>query len=552
MRIPKYIMISLCLFTNTYLFSQEQEIPEAVAYANRSIYKLGVNSGTGFLLENGLLVTALHIFLSHTYGVPSIKDNLDSISLSQNDVPANIKIKSLKAVSAYADIAVFEVEGDFHSYLLEGKTSSLEEEFFLAGYPSERSFIHYTKSRNVFKQLSDFHLTMSFDSTDLNGMSGSPLLNSQGQFVGLMVSGEGNVHNTVMSSKINDVVQGRIGTRCEGNMKACIEQEVRKLQKQVDVQLNSNYEMKETDHNLFHHPLAILWSILQRKQIEPYLKQGSRLGFVNASVQLAQYYHSDENLKEVTVNKSGTVIVRSKAPSETAYQTNVERFEEELKKAADQGYYFAQLALGLFYERQFHSLKNDFQKKNPDQPFNKDPVIHQMWDQAVYYLRLAADQDYATASYGLFQIYYIVGDREKWLEWLIKAGDQGNIMALYRLGTMYLNGENGVQQNFEQAYYYALQLERQGRNIRQFIEKLKKEAEDEKNASAQYVLGLHYIGSADKIEPLSRESFNRTAALRRRGVKMITTASQQGESRSLNWIKENRNLCRTSMSFLDL
>ena len=541
MKVFKCIVVSLCFFTSLALFSQETNIPQPVVQAGGAVYKLDtkIDKETGFLLENGLLVTALHGFVStDSYGALSIPDHIDSISLSQNGVPSDIKIKSLKAVSAYADIAVLEVEGDFQNYLSERKTSSLEGEFFIVGYL--RSMVQYAKSRSLLKKISNIHYTMSFDLSEIEGMSGSPLLDSQGQFIGVVTSSEGNIHNSVMSDKINDVIQGRLGTHCEGNIKACIEQEIQKIQRQVDVQLDPDYKITETDRTLFHHPLNVLSLILQRQQIEPYLEKGSRLGFVRAQMNLALYYRENRNLKEVIVNKeSGLITVQSKIPNETTYQkalqTNEKRSIEELKKAADQGDYQAQLNLGLLYEGQFSFLKRKSSRENKEQPFNQDPAIDQILDQAIYYLKLAADQDSATANNHLARIHYAEKeDRKRGFEYLKKAGDMGHPETLKRLSVMYMEGREGVQQDFEKAYYYALQFKRKtGISISAFVERLKGEVKQ--NASAQYVLGLHYVQSATAESSINPH-------LRSNGIEMIVTAAERGDLKARQWVETHNTM----------
>ena len=534
MKVFKCIVVSLCFFTSLALFSQETNIPQLVIQAEGAVYKLNVKGkqGTGFLLENGLLVTALHGFVSNSYEVRAIHDHLDSISLFQNGVPAGITIKSLKVVSAYADLAILEVEGDVQNYLSERKTSSLEGEFFIAGYPRKNSAINYAKSGNILKQTSQW--VMSFDRTKLGGMSGSPLLDSQGQFIGVFLNGDGNIGDGMMSNKINDMIQGRLGTLCEGNIRACIEQELQKVQRQVDVQLDPDYKIKETDQTFFHHPLNGLFSILQRQQIEPYLKKGSELGFTTAQILLGEYLLHD-NFEEVTVNKSGLITVQSKIPDETAYEkalkANRKRYLEEWKKAADQGDYQAQQNLGLYYESQISFLKRKSSKENKGQSFNRDPAIDQILDQAIYYLKLAANQDSARASYALARIYYTEGDRERGLERLKKAGNLGHQEALKRLSVMYMEGREGVQQDFEKAYYYALQFKRQGHSITKFFERMEREANQ--NASAQYVLGLHYVQSGEADEnPYMRDN----------GIEMIVTAAERGDLKARQWVETHNTM----------
>ena len=518
MKVFKFIVVSLCFFTNLALFSQETNIPQPVVQAGKAVYNLDtkIDKETGFLLENGLLVTALHGFVSTDYyGALSIPDHINSISLSQNGVPSDIKIKSLKAVSAYADIAVLEVEGDFQNYLSERKTPSLEGEFFIVGYL--RSMVQYAKSRSLLKKISNIHYTMSFDLSEIEGMSGSPLLDSQGQFIGVVTSSEGNIHNSVMSDKINDVIQGHLGTHCEGNIRACIEQELQKIQSQVDIQLDPDYKIKETDQTLFHHPLNVLSLILQRQQIEPYLEKGSRLGFVIAQRNLAMYYQEQ---------KAGLGV--------TPYGTVFERFLKLLKKPADQGDYQSQVNLGLLYEGQFSFLKRKSSRENKKQPFNQDPAIDQILNQAIYYLKLAADQDSATANYVLARIHYAEKeDRKRGFEYLKKAGDMGHPETLKRLSVMYMEGREGVQQDFEKAYYYALQFRRKtGISISAFVERLKGEVKQ--NASAQYVLGLHYVqsGEADENPYMRRDN----------GIEMIVTAAERGDLKARQWVETNRTM----------
>jgi TPR repeat protein len=106
----------------------------------------------------------------------------------------------------------------------------------------------------------------------------------------------------------------------------------------------------------------------------------------------------------------------------------------QYRRAADQNYAPAQLALGMLYANGQGVPKDD--------------------KQFIFWTRKAADQGYAVAQDALGDVYLngrgVPEDDQQAVAWFRKAADQGYVAAQNRLGFMYLTGVGAPKDN-EQA-----------------------------------------------------------------------------------------------------
>ena len=84
-------------------------------------------------------------------------------------------------------------------------------------------------------------------------------------------------------------------------------------------------------------------------------------------------------------------------------------------------------------------------------------------DEAKYYFLYAAKLGDALAQYGLARIYYDESDFVRAAYWYAKAGDQGDLEAIFNLGLLYYNGQ-GVAKDYGKANEQFLRAAIKGRS----------------------------------------------------------------------------------------
>lgn len=148
---------------------------------NRLVFKVTHSGGSGscfYLKKYGLFVTNYHVV-----------EGFHTVALHDND--RNPYLGRVVLVNPALDIALLAVEGDFTSLPelnLAEKESQAGNKIYVAGYPYGMPFTITEGSVSSPKQLIDGKYYLQTDAAVNPGNSGGPMLNDNGEVVGVTVS----------------------------------------------------------------------------------------------------------------------------------------------------------------------------------------------------------------------------------------------------------------------------------------------------------------------------------------------------------------------------
>ena len=183
-----------------------------------------IYTGTAFSIGPNLFVTNFHIL----HGLLK-KDNLKSITLDQKASFSFLKVKRIVAVSAPYDLAFFETEQNVTSYLsIAENPPQPNKELFILGYPEGE----LKEMKNTGKLIDNgHHYTVSINHSHLRGASGSPVLDKEGQVVGVVFRGSVNHLAVIQSKHLKGLIAGKIGLNCSDfiNLAMCFKKRNRKF-----------------------------------------------------------------------------------------------------------------------------------------------------------------------------------------------------------------------------------------------------------------------------------------------------------------------------------
>ena len=225
----KFFILFIIFNLSSLTFVQAQEdfpTPE-VLEAEKSIWKIenDLFTATGFFISPNLFTTNLHAIEE--------EKNLNSFYLKQKGNPNFLNIKQIVAISAVYDLAIIEIEGTSQHYLkLSEAKLKPDENLSLVGYLDEI----FTKIKNIGRSnlINNSFFSFSVNYSELDGASGSPVLNDQEQVVGVFSRGRAfNTEISILAIKINhlkNLIAGNIGQNCKGiSFKFCLEKEIENL-----------------------------------------------------------------------------------------------------------------------------------------------------------------------------------------------------------------------------------------------------------------------------------------------------------------------------------
>ena len=434
--IPFFVV---CILLSFFLFSfsvfshntqTAEAVPEEIKWAHKSVWKISWSdsgtapSGTGFFVGENHFITNFHVIY------PMLK-NIEHITLSQKGNPADLKVTDILALSAIYNLALVEVETKHFTNFLSLRESLPEpyEDLYVPAYLNNH-FVNIKKTGNIFFYGTS-HLSFAVNHSFLPGVSGSPVLDEQGQVVA--VSSEA-IHNILFALSMNNLKEfiiGNTGLNCAHfiNSKSCAEKEIENLK---DLATAGFVEAQRQLAMMYFYGEGIEKNWDKAFQ---WMSKAAEQAYAFAQDQLAMMYFYGEGMEK-----------------------NWDKAVQWMSKAAEQAYAFAQDQLAMMY---FYG-----------------EGIEKNWDKAFQWLSKAAKQAYAPAQYHLAMMYYNGEGTEKNLDkafqWLSKAAEQAYAPAQYQLALVYFSGK-GIEKNLDKAF--------------QWLSK----AAEQAYAPAQYQLALVYF-----------------------------------------------------------
>ena len=373
-------------------------------------------NGTGFFVGTNHFITNFHVISSMLSGSGSLED----ITLSQEGTLFQLKIKKVIAVSASYDLALLETKEPVTNYLnLRENPPEPNEKLSLIAYPGgEFTKIH--KTGDIFYE-DDQSYSFPTDNSSMKGANGSPILDDQGQVVGVTFGFLYNLLQAIKVDHLQEFINGNIGINCARSVsvvvrffnKECIKKEIERLKQLAEegspyaqYELARRYESGDEmlDLNIYK---AMSW---YRKSAEQ--------GYALAQHVLGSIYLIGEKVKR-----------------------NIDETIKWYDKAAQQGFISSQSSLAAVYNTADMGIE-----KNPEKVLQlaKEP----------------AETGYVLAQTLLGNMYYegdgVEKDFEQSSHWYEKAAEQGHAESQILLAWMYLYGEGVEQNNFEAIKWYTI------------------------------------------------------------------------------------------------
>ncbi len=407
----RIFLLYLIVYTYSLLvgaYSYASDLPEGVLKAEQATYKVvvdidgGYGYGTGFFIAPYRFVTNFHV-------INRIKDIKD-ISLVRDD-KSSIEVKKLLSVSVYADLAILQTEQKSNIYLSEGEKSLFHEGVFVIGYPRKMRKSVTIRSVGEINIMENVYYGAFFEFgfvEDVGGMSGSPLLDSKGNLLGILYSSRKPYVMSILSSYLQELLYNDIGTVCENQPRKCIDHEIFKAKKLITNQLDSDYLIPEKDSTFFHLPLGLLEGFLVSKEdTVRYLSKGVELNHPIALFVLGVMYSKGEGVEQ-DVEKAFSYYERAaKMNHPTAiYNVGVMYFrgkgvERDREKAA------------FYYERVANMGDSDALFKLGEMYYFGGEGVEQDFGKAISYYERAAKMGHPIAPFALKEVIAHRGGRVK-------------------------------------------------------------------------------------------------------------------------------------------
>ena len=379
MQLVKDLIFSLFLVLPINVFGffigGQEDYPQAVIQASSTVYEVRTlqGKGTGFFIAPNLFVTSFHVVDS----IQSIRE----ISLYFDEELSPIRIKKLLAVSYPYDLALFKTRKKSSVYLSQGSLPDMTDQVFTIGYPDTHALqVHHSISS--IRDWEGLFYGISFNFDEGMGASGSPVINSLGQFFGIMF-GLGSKHYVIGSHWLELLKNGDIGIACQKSAYKCVQQEILRTKTLVQRFL-SNQPVKKKSLGVIHITKDRLEGVLSNAEKETYL------------LEIAEEWNDP-----VAMYNLGNLLYE---------QGKLEEAEHWFKLSADHGDLGAMNNLGiLLYEQGKLEEAEHWFKLATDQgrylrAMNNLGVLlgkKDRLEEAEYWLKLAADQRHLGAMNNL-------------------------------------------------------------------------------------------------------------------------------------------------------
>ena len=454
--------------------------------------------GTGFFVNQNTLVTNFHVIFD-----PAGFSEWFSIRKGNRNFRAR-----LTALSAVYDVAILEVADWTGPFLNVEDLASLSEEVYVIGFPQER--MAKMKGRNITMVDHDYEFLTDF-SKKLGGASGSPLLNNQGESVGLVYLGDEDRHSLV--AKPRNLWKGLIEQIPAPNESFSIEQ-------LLDRALKEFYHFAKQEHYTYTDSVSrnlgftlmflkenIIFS--QQHNDERIIKWWRKAteGQPGVQYKVGSTFLSHKNISPRIYNdiaiemlekaaKNGGPDIQSKTGWVFKNHGDYKRAVKYLEQAAAHGNYEAKSHLGMIYFTGFGSISQDYgkaagwwkegvaQKGSPEAQYAFGKMyfeglgVPQNYEQAFKWIKKAAEQKLSDSYALLGKIYFeglgVPQDYKQAAKWWRKIFGSNDADVHYQMGLMYYEGR-GVKKSYKMAVKWWKKAAARG-----YVE-------------AQYKLGLMYV-----------------------------------------------------------
>ena len=483
------------------------EVKNSVVRLELKLKKAPVRSGTGFILEDGVLVTNFHVLkalLSKKKLLNKEKlsnkitpDFLSQIKIFQEDRLLDVQITSIQALDSVHDLALVNIKGSKIPPAIKKprrKVDLTKEELFFVGYPRKKlKAIGQNAPIEIFesKDHTEAHMPISsFFSVnnDLPGASGSPIVNQRGELVGVLNTGVAFENKIIFadSNPIFSLQNAEYGVQCSKN------KSIKKCFKQV-----KNFHIKEAKkgNTYAQYQLGFIFKEFNKyKKAIKHLELAAQQGSSKAYLLLGSMYSLGEGVSQ-----------------------DYKKAIKYLELAAQQGYSGAYYALGSMYfldegmlqdnKKAIKYLKLAAQQGN----INAYLLLGNMYlygegvsqddKKAIKYLKLAAQTGH-TKSYHIIANLYLYGhseavpqDSKKAIKYLELAAQQGSSAAYYALGNMHLYDE-GAPKDTKKSIEYLEQAAQTGHiKSSSLLTIIYCKSRDHKKAFEHFELVVQKIGS---------------------------------------------------------
>ena len=284
----------------------------------------GDHRATAFAIAPRRFLTNIHVLL----GSMERDNSLATTKLGQEGSPVGLTVRRVLAVHVAHDLALFETGESVEDYLrlIDDKAPAPGERLLVVGYVDGKRRYEMTNGI-VYEDFFSFMVPTAI--RDLNGISGSPILDGSGRVAGLAYVAADNMLYGIKVRHVKAFVAGGSGTVCSrhADLHACLRAGAKQVEKlAADGDLQAIYELGTWDSNVNDIDSGMGLDIHS-------LAEAVRKGYVLAQFDLAVLYA--ERYDEANPDK------RNDKNLETAFKL--------YKRAAEKGFPPSAMELGRYY-----------------------------------------------------------------------------------------------------------------------------------------------------------------------------------------------------------
>lgn len=217
-------------------------------------------------------------------------ETVENFVLSQKGNPTVIKVKKNLTLSALHDLALLETEEKVTHYLnLKQNPPKASEPLFIPAYPNG-TFKKISKTGNIFYE-DNQEYNFPINHFNLSGASGSPILDKQGQVVGVHFSAIEHLSGAIKVNHLEELITENTELNCFDffNLKHCI---IREMESLKDLAHRGNPAAQFRLAHIYFHFFYMKYRIEQiLKTMLKWYKEAAEKNHVPAQYDLASMYH---------------------------------------------------------------------------------------------------------------------------------------------------------------------------------------------------------------------------------------------------------------------